>query len=52
MITILEEEDTVLDADVFIQAPENHLISDGDSDGADPEANHNHLSGNQLRGNA
>ena len=30
----------------------NHLVSDGDSDGADPEANLNHLSGNQLRGNA
>ena len=41
-----------LDADVFIQPHENHIFSDDDSGGEDPDADVVQLSGNHLRGQA
>ncbi|KAJ9590951.1 hypothetical protein L9F63_015995, partial [Diploptera punctata] len=54
IISILEEDNDIIDADIFICSPENALQSDGDSDDEDcrPVGNVNNLSGNQLRGTA
>ena len=41
-----------LDADVFIQPRENHIFSENDNGGEDPDAGVIELSGNQLRGQA
>ncbi|XP_017479401.1 PREDICTED: uncharacterized protein LOC108368943, partial [Rhagoletis zephyria] len=50
IVDILENEEDIINASVYICPPENHMLSDGDSDEDDAEAgNFNHLSGNQLR---
>ena len=41
-----------LDVDVFIQPRENHIFSDDDSGGKDPDPDVIQLSGNQIRGHA
>ena len=41
-----------LDADVFLQLRENHIFSDDDSGGEDPDPDVIQLSGNQIRGQA
>ena len=41
-----------LDAFVFILPRENHIFSDDDSGGEDPDPDIIQLSGNQLRGQA
>ena len=38
-IAIFEEENIFLVTDVFIQPPENHILSDEDSGGEDPDPN-------------
>lgn len=50
--TLIEEDDDILNADIYIEPPENALISDGDSDDEDAAGDINKLGGNQLRAGA
>ncbi|KAG8300037.1 hypothetical protein J6590_085998 [Homalodisca vitripennis] len=50
-VTALFDEVDFLEADVFIQPPENPLLSDEDS-GDDGDTDFTHFTGNQLRGAA
>lgn len=51
IISILEADDNIVEAKMFIGPPDDPFLSDGDSGDEDgDETNVNHLSGNQLRG--
>lgn len=50
--SLIEEDDDIFDADIYLEPPENAMLSDGDSDDEDGPGDINKLSGNQLRGGA
>ena len=49
IIATFEDEIVFSHADVFLQPRENHIFSDDDSGGADPDPDVIHSSKNQLR---
>lgn len=48
--TLMEEDDNIIDADIYIEPPKSAMLSDGDSDDEDASGDINKLSRNLLRG--